>query len=92
MEGEWRDHDGPEGHKASTLIVGPIFQGEVYFQTDDKGGFWRATLNGEKLAGYPTMERAKARVDWEVWNRLRRSVGSYKLVLARRASWENGGN
>lgn len=92
MDGEWRDHDGRGGQKASTVLVGSIFQGEVYFERSDKGGFWYASLNGQKLAGYPTMERAKARVDFEIWNRIRLAVSPYKRVLARRASWEGIGD
>jgi hypothetical protein len=43
------------------------------------------------MAGHPTFAGAKARVDWEMWNRLRQMREGYEVLLARKAEWEDAG-
>lgn len=74
----------------SAIHVGPVFSGEVTYKSG-RGG-WRCTLNGQDMGGYPTMAGAKARIDWEIWNRLRQVRAGYEVLLARKADWEDGGN
>jgi len=93
-EGQWRDYRSSQTGQVvgSSIRVGPVFQGEVYHQTKDGWSGWRATLNGEDMAGYPTLAGGKARIDWEIWNRLRQARRGYEALMARKAEWEDGGN
>lgn len=80
-EGEWRklwDSDTWE------LRLDPVFR--AYVSPVD--GKWKPTLNGIELSLYPRLERAQARIDWEIWNRLRMIREGYRRVLERRPIWE----
>lgn len=92
-EGKWLDYRSSRTGEVegSTIRLGPVFQGEVYHQYKDGWSGWRAALNGEDMAGYPTLAGAKARIDWEMWNRLRQVREGYEALLARKAEWEDGG-
>ena len=92
-EGIWREWAAETGRqeRGSSLWVGGVFHGEVSYHAEIAGkAHWRPTLNGQALGGYPTMEAAKARVDWEIWNRVRLMKPGYVALLARRSEWENG--
>lgn len=84
----WRQADD----LGATLHVGPVFSGEVSYSRDEGPKFWRCTLNGQSMGGYPTMAGAKARIDWEIWNRVRQMREGYAVLLTRKAEWEDGGN
>lgn len=95
--GEWEDRyrDGDPARVVigSTLRLPPVFYGEVFYGTRREGGatqYWWTSLNGEPMAGFPTIDMAKACIDHEVWNRLRQIREPYARVLARRATWETG--
>jgi hypothetical protein len=92
-EGRWLDYRSSRTGEVegSTIRLGPVFQGEVYRQYKDGWSGWRASLNGEDMAGHPTFAGAKARIDWEIWNRLRQTREGYEVLLARKAEWEDGG-
>jgi hypothetical protein len=92
--GRWSDYRSSRTGEVqgSSVVLGPVFRGEVYRQTKDGWSGWRATLNGEDMAGYPTMAAAKARIDWEMWNRLRQMRESFEVLIARKSEWEDGGN
>ncbi len=85
MDGEWHDWTTNGAHGAR-LSLPPIFEAEIVLED----GQWRAMVNGQRLSAYRTREEAKARCDWEVWNRVRCFRAGYLNLLARRASWENG--
>ena len=93
-QGRWDDYLNTDRRVVgSTIHVGPVFHGEV-FQTWCAGmnaNAWRCVLNGEALSSYPTIQRAKARIDWEVWNRVRQMTPGYKRLLERRPGWQDGG-
>lgn len=99
MDGDWRDWkeggtsfgDGPV--KGSVLQLLPVFYGEVVYKADESDpnrSYWHAKLNGKFLMGLGTIEKAKARVDWEIWNELRCIKDAYKRVIERRDTWETG--
>lgn len=91
-QGQWIDErDTQQRLTASTLSVGPVFYGEISPGMKDDHGCWRAILNGEYMGGYSTMGGAKARIDWEVWNRVRQMREGYKVLLDRREHWKDGG-
>lgn len=48
---------------------------------------YEARLNGEQLGVYHELAHAKARIDWEIWNRVRQTMPGYKMLLARRETW-----
>jgi hypothetical protein len=83
--GEWQDWTIGESH-GSRLSLAPVFEAEIFRD----GEYWRATLNGERLSAHPTIEDAKARCDWEIWNRVRQFKSGWLALLARRESWKNG--
>jgi hypothetical protein len=60
-----------ESLRALRSGVGPVFQGEAHIKRDsaDPREWWTAKLNGKSLGGFGTLERAKAAVDWAIWNR-----------------------
>jgi hypothetical protein len=95
--GQWRDWygdlDPSRTVRGARLNLSPVFQAEVSYGPDklgDEKQYWWPILNGERLAGHSTLEKAKAHVDWEIWNRLRQIREGYRRVLDRRASWETG--
>jgi hypothetical protein len=84
-DGQWREYSDASGTViGATLHLGPVFQGEVSWGEYAKGMYWRAHLNGQVMGGYPTMAAAKERIEWEVWNRIRIMIPSYRRVMARR--------
>lgn len=94
-QGRWDDYQDTERRVVgSTIHVGPVFHGEVFLTwcAEMNASTWRCVLNGEALSSYPTIERAKARIDWEVWNRVRQMAPAYKCLLERRAVWDSGGS
>ena len=87
-QGHWNDYQNKEGRiVSSTIHFGPVFRCEVSHSwcAEMNASAWRCLLNGEALGHYPRIEQAKARIDWEVWNRVRQMVPGYKLLLERRA-------
>ena len=91
-DGNWNDHRDGGLLKGSSLHVGPVFMGEVAYVSGGNGAAWRCSLNGQDMGRYPTMAGAKARIDWEVWNRLRQVREGYAVLMARKSEWEDGGN
>jgi hypothetical protein len=88
-DGEWRQ---PHGHDGIWEVAfGPAFSATL----TREGGYpvrWRVTVNGQNFGTYQRVEDAKARADWEVWNRVRQMVPGYRVLLARREQWERGGS
>ena len=69
-DGYWTDRCDDKDVRGSVTRIGPVFQRDVTYADGDG---WTCALNGEAMGGYPTLAGAKARIDWEVWNRLRQS-------------------
>lgn len=89
-EGEW--YQPVDGMRDTwEMKCPPLFAATVrYGWFGDMSGY-EASLNGEALGAYHELEHAKARVDWEIWNRMRQTVPGYKVLLARRETWQYGG-
>jgi hypothetical protein len=54
----------------------------------DRAG--REAAIGIDVRGYADLAQAKARLDWEVWNRLREVREPYAQLMVRRETWETG--
>lgn len=92
-DGKWNDYRSHKGHIAgSSIQLGPLFQCEVYHIKEGNFSGWTCSVNGQRLSGYPTMAAAKARADWEMWNRIRQAKEGYGNLMARKLEWEDGGN
>jgi hypothetical protein len=89
-DGHWADKRDGDRVRGSTIRIGPVFAGEVSYAAFSNGWGWKAALNGQDMGGYPTIEQAKARIDWEVWNRLRQTEDGYKVLMGRREDWKGG--
>ena len=89
-DGEWEDwtdlDDRTRAVRGARLRLPPVFEGAVFLVE----GSWRCSLNGEAMGNYPVIDAAKARIDWEVWNRLQHIRDAYRRLLDRRTSWEHG--
>lgn len=88
-EGEW--YQQPDGRRDRwELKCPPLFAASVtYGWFGDMSGY-EASLNGEALGAYHELAQAKARVDWEIWNRMRQTAPGYRVILERRPMWEDG--
>ncbi len=89
-DGHWTDRRDGDRVQGSNMRIGPVFAGEVTYAAFGTGWAWKASLNGQAMGGYPTIEQAKARIDWEIWNRLRQTEEGYKLLLDRHEQWKRG--
>jgi hypothetical protein len=83
-DGVWRDYDGNDV-RGSTISIGLTWRGEVYLDKPDRDGkrYWEARLNTKPLVGFPTIEQAKSRVDWQIWNEMRLAEHGHAAVAAR---------
>jgi hypothetical protein len=84
-EGRWREWKSPEGG-GFVMRVGMIFACEVSFREDT----WAAMLNGQYMGGYGCSEHARARLDWEVWNRMRLAEKGLARIVERESAWRTG--
>jgi len=89
-DGHWNDRRDDKDVRSSTMRIGPVFRGEATYS--DGKGRWSCSLNGEAMGGYPALAGAKARIDWEIWNRLRQVRAGYDVLMARKSDWQDGGN
>ena len=88
-EGQWDEPYELRG-KLWQLKCGPVFTADISHLWHGQQYCHRPTLNGEALGYYPKLDRAKARVEWEIWNRVRQMKPAYRAIMDRRASWEVG--
>ena len=85
---EWNSNDA----RGATLRLGPVFSASVAYPTPASGSlYWAVSLNGEALGGYGAEDCARARAEWEIWNRVRLMRPGYMALLARREFWKSGG-
>ncbi len=89
-EGEW--YQQPDGSRDRwEMKCPPLFGGTITYGWYGEATGYEARLNGERLGAYHELAHAKARIDWEIWNRIRQTIPGYKVLLARRETWEYGG-
>ncbi len=88
-DGHWTDRRDDKDVRSSSMRIGPVFYGEATYAGGDG---WKCSLDGEAMGAYSTLAGAKARIDWEVWNRLRQTQEGYKVLMARKSDWQDGGN
>jgi hypothetical protein len=85
VDGIWRNQAWDYATKDIwTMTVGPLYRVEM-----TRGGvsgcsglFWRAHVNGRFVA-HGNLEKAKAKVDWLLWNDLRCSADAYRRIRER---------
>ncbi|HEY4123806.1 MAG TPA: hypothetical protein VGM36_04280 [Rhizomicrobium sp.] len=89
IEGEWHSFDySGDPEKGATLRCGPVFCGEIVRQPKKSGGYvWRAYLDGD-CGDHSTMAKAKMRVEWEIWNRVRQMMPGYQKIAARQSTFD----
>lgn len=58
------------------MTRGPLPGSGVY------GKFWRASVNGHQVA-HGDLEKAKAKVDWLIWNDIHCVADAYKRIKER---------
>ena len=61
-DGHWTDRRDGDRVQGSNMRIGPVFAGEVTYAAFGTGWAWKASLNGQAMGGYPTIEQAKARM------------------------------
>jgi hypothetical protein len=83
-EGEWRNEAWDEATKGIwTLKCRPLYSVElVRGPLRGSGRFgmvWQGQVNGT-LVAHADLEKAKAKVDWLIWNELRVSADAYRRI------------
>lgn len=90
-DGKWNDWRGSDT-MGSTIRVGPIFSANIVHACVNGCYRWQCSLDGGDMGCYPTLGGAKARLDWEMWNRVRLARPGFKILLSRREEWKDAGN
>jgi hypothetical protein len=83
MDGTWRQWAIGE-ETGFELKLEPVFYGSVLPIWSGGKQFWLARLNERELGSFPTLEQAKAQVDWSIWSNMRRKRPGYLKLLERR--------
>lgn len=88
-EGQWIEPYEMKG-RLWQLKCGPVFSAQItYGWQADRSGY-APSLNGEQMGFYGDLDKAKARIEWEIWNRVRQMTPAYRAIMDRRVLWENG--
>jgi putative SOS response-associated peptidase YedK len=92
-DGDWQDHydiaDPARLVTCASLHLSPVYTAEVSINRE--AGYWRSILNGREIAASPTIEQAKAKVEWRIANELGQIHDSYRALLKRRHLWADAG-
>jgi pilus assembly protein Flp/PilA len=85
-DGEWRNEAWDQAVKDIwTLHCGPLYSVELVrgplLGSGRYGVVWQGDVNGTIVA-HADLEKAKAKVDWLIWNELRVSADAYGLIAA----------
>ena len=86
-DGEWRNEAWNEAVKGIwSLRCGPLYSIELVRGplrgSGHYGVVWHGDVNGT-LVAHSDLERAKAKVDWLIWNELRVSADAYRRIRER---------
>jgi hypothetical protein len=73
------------------LRCGPVFDACLTHGWYGSATGWRVSLNGQDMGVYGGLEFAKARAQWEIWNRWRQAIPAYEAIMARQDEWKHGG-
>ena len=87
VDGTWRYEAWDEATKEIwTLQCGPLYSVELVRRplrgSGRPGMYWQAQVNGT-LVAHADLEKAKAKVDWLIWNELRVSADAYRRIRER---------
>ena len=82
-EGQWTEPHEMRG-KLWELKCGPVFSATITYGWYGNGTGYEARLNGELMGLYRNLDGAKARIEWEIWNRIRQMTPAYRAIRDRR--------